>query len=203
MNRRLRSRIHEEIIQERPKRTPTKRRHHRDPKIIPPCTPNLTSIPQYVTHKPRAKISREINSIPSLPAKIRSETENQEEQREGEERSCAALAHGAGIGVVFECEDDEQEDRGGDELGEELRGLGEEGLWVCAEDYGCGGGRGRDGADPVAFEVIDCVDVVCVYDSGTTEPAEELREEIYGETPPGKLAEEAETECNRGIEEGS
>lgn len=66
---------------------------------------------------------------------------------------------------VFKRKDDEHEERACDELAEELARLCHEALRVGAEDGGCGVGRGRDGAQVVALEVVDGGDVVGVYDA--------------------------------------
>ena len=47
----------------------------------------------------------------------------------------------------------------------------------------------------MALEVVDCGDVVGVHNTGADEAAEDLGDEVDGETPPWKLAEKTVAEC--------
>ncbi len=53
------------------------------------------------------------------------------------------------------------------------------------------------------FNLINCVDVVGVYDSRSDEAAEELCQEVDGEASPGELAVEAEVKSYGGVEKAA
>lgn len=101
---------------------------------------------------------------------------------------------------VFESKDDEHQQRARNDLAEELARLCEEGLRVRAEDGGCGVRGRRDGAQVVALDKVDGGDVVCVDDARAHEAAEELRDQVHGEAPPGELAVQAVAEGDGGVE---
>ncbi|EHK97513.1 hypothetical protein M7I_6722 [Glarea lozoyensis 74030] len=63
------------------------------------------------------------------------------------------------------------------------------------------GGRRRNGTDSIAFELVDRVDIVGVYDARGAESAEKLRYGIDGKPSPWKSAKEAESHRDGGIEE--
>jgi hypothetical protein len=55
----------------------------------------------------------------------------------------------------------------------------------------------------MSFKVVNPVNVVRVYDARGGESAEELREEVDWEAPPGEFAEEAEAEGYCWVEEAA
>jgi hypothetical protein len=68
------------------------------------------------------------------------------------------------------------QNRARDKLAEKMASFREERLWMRAENSRSGRLAGRDGANLMALELIERVDVVGVYDAGGVESAEELCE---------------------------
>jgi hypothetical protein len=116
------------IIQPPTKRSPTERRHHRNPKVIVPRRPNLVSIPKEVTHESGTKVSCKINRIASLPTKASTDAEDDEEQAQRRQVPCTDVA------IILQRVDAEHENCASDEFREELAGLCHECCGVGAED---------------------------------------------------------------------
>lgn len=112
-----------------------------------------------------------------------------EEQAEREPRSAGDEA--ALVGVILEGENHEHEDAASDELFEELAGLGQIVRWVSGENAGGSVGGWWHGADIVAFNSVDAVDVVGVDDASGEEAANELTEDIERHASPWQLAQDA------------
>lgn len=167
------------------------------PKVVVASRPHIL-VSNSVGKQPRTKVTRKIDRETSLPAEAATDTEHEEEESERE--PIAATLGDAVVGIIFEGEDDEHEDRTGDEFREELVGATDEGLGICCEDTCRGGGRWRRGADSDTFIVVDGGNVVGVNDGGGSETAHDLSEEVHGESSPWELAEQAVGEGRGGVE---
>lgn len=157
---RARSCVDEHIIQEPSERTPKKRRHHRNPEIIPASRPDLWPIAHSVAHEPWPEVSRNVDCVACLPAETRSEPEDEEEQAQWEpfvgfgnsvvaKNLSIRRARRSMLFIlpwVFEREDDKHQQRTRNELAKELTRLGHEALRVRAEDTCCCIRRWRDSA---------------------------------------------------------
>ncbi len=97
----------------------------------------------------RTEISGKIDGIACLPSKASTNAKDDKEQ------SQRCQVPGSKVTVILQTVDTEHEDRRGDEFGEELAGLGHEGLRISAE-YPRGGVVACDGADVgTTFILID------------------------------------------------
>ena len=106
------------------------------------------------------------------------------------------------VGVILECEDHEHEDRAGQELFEELSGLGSEVRWIGSEDAGRGG-VSTDRSDTVTFNHVDSVDVVGVYDTSSQECSKDLCDPVHWQTSPWELAEQTAGEGDGWVQEST
>ena len=132
--------------------------------------------------------------------KASSQPEDQKEQGQWKGIPSSALSHRPRIARVLEREDDEQEDRTGYELREELTRLRKERLRVGAEDRRSGCLARRHRPDALAFHVINGRDIVGIDDACTDESAEELSKEVNWESSPRQLPIEAIRKSDRRVE---
>lgn len=136
-----------------------------------------------------------LTSITRLNTKACSDSEDQEKQPK--RKPIASSAGHSVICVVLEGENHKHQDSTGDELGEEHAGFSHVRLGIRAKNSRCRCRARRHCADSMAFESIYVVDVVAVYDAGSDQTAQKLREEVHRKPSPWELAEKAigESDC--------
>src|SRR5579871_5160922 len=88
------------------------------------------SVPQKVTHQPRPKISRKIDSITSLPSETSSNSKNDKE----ESQRCQITS--SNIPIILECINTKHENGTSNKFRKELSCLCHKCGRVCAEDSG-------------------------------------------------------------------
>lgn len=161
------------------------------PEVIIPRRPHIRAIPNHIRHQPRAKVPRQVNRIPRLPAPRGADPEDQEKQTQRHQV--------AGAGVQ-ERVDAEHEHRAVDELAPEHGRARHEGRRVRAEDARAARVE-PDGAHAgSALERVDGAAVVAVDDRRARHGAEHLRDEVDGELAPGEAAEDAVGERHGWVE---
>jgi hypothetical protein len=130
-----------------------------------------------------------LTGITRLDTKTCSDSENQEEK--SQRKPVAASSGYPIVGVVLESKYHKHENSTGDELGEEHAGLGHVCFRVRAEDSCCSIRTWRYCPDTMAFESVDVVDVVAVYDGSSNQTSQELCQEVHRKSSPRKLAKKA------------
>ena len=104
-----------------------------------------------------------LTSITRFNTKACSNAEDQEEQTEWE--PIASSSGHSVVRVVLESKNHKHQNSTSDELGEEHAGFGHVCLWVSAKNSCCRRWTRRYCTDPMAFESINIVEVVTVYDA--------------------------------------
>jgi hypothetical protein len=130
-----------------------------------------------------------LTSITRLHTKTCSDSKDQEEK--SKRKPIAATSGYSVIRVILQSKNYKHEDSTGDELGEEHAGLGHVCFGVRAKDSCCRRWTWRYCPDAMAFESVDVVDVVAVYDGSSNQTSQELRQEVYWKSSPRKLAKKA------------
>ena len=100
----------EGVIQPAAECAAEERCYHWDPEVIATCAPHAMTISDHVAHQSWAEVSSKVDSIASFPAEACSNTENDEEQSKGCERTSSKIS------IIFQGIDEEHQECGGDEL---------------------------------------------------------------------------------------